>query len=241
MEIIQKETFNQWKETKFERNLCISHASIKSNEFSMNTYAQKNSDISDKDVDNVIALTLHKDGILKSLSIIKKRINDNNNKITTIFRSEYILSDILDSCDTSSDNEIMKTKKILYDFNLSKIEIFLHKINLKKKLNKKSYISCFISIIILFLKSVNTADRCSYKLSRMCTTLNDMCARSCSLNGRRSFCNIIRGNCTGVPLQDTVDLGVHGVLDEIIEGPFITSFVALFFFFFFIYIVINNN
>ncbi|CRG84703.1 hypothetical protein PRELSG_0025650 [Plasmodium relictum] len=160
MEVIQKSNFNQWKETEFERNLCISHASTKSNEFSIGDYIQKNSDISDDDIDNTYALTFRKDEMLRSLGTIKKKINDEDNKITIILpTSIYISSYILDTDFISFNNGIIRTLKTLHHFNLFKSAIFPYNINLKMRLNKKNFMSYIIPIIALYLNPVNAAQR----------------------------------------------------------------------------------
>ncbi|CRG84359.1 hypothetical protein PRELSG_0012050 [Plasmodium relictum] len=242
IEIIQKENFNQWNEEELERNLCISHIYTKSKEFSIDIYEQENSDKSNKDINNISSITLSNDQILRSLSTMKKEINNKDNKITRNFlTSNFISSDILDSDDIFFNNEIIETMKALYYFNLSKIVMFLHKIHLRKRLNKKSYMSCIVSIIILFLQPVNTTQRiCSSRLSFLCNSLSTMCDTNANAEGRSTFCTIIKDQCKGIPRRHVVDLGLHDVLDELIEGPTITAIIAFIFFLFLIYIVMNN-
>ncbi|CRG85127.1 hypothetical protein PRELSG_0005250 [Plasmodium relictum] len=131
---------------------------LKSNEFSIDTYAQ-NSDVSNEDINNESTFEFRKDEILGSLSTVKKNINDKDNKIIAIFpRSIFISSDILHSDNIPLNNEIMKTTKISYDFYLSKIMKFLHIADLRRCFNKKTYMSFIVSIIIFFLQPANTAD-----------------------------------------------------------------------------------
>ncbi|CRH02723.1 hypothetical protein PRELSG_1445700 [Plasmodium relictum] len=159
MEIIQKSNLNQWKEIEFERNLCISHTSRKSNEYSAGTYSPKNSDISYEYIDNTSTSTLSKDEVLRSLSTIKKNINDEDNKITTILSTIIsISSDIIDTYQNTFNNEIVKTIETLHGFNLYSIVMFLHKLNLKSCLNKKYYMSYITLIITLFFQLAYTTE-----------------------------------------------------------------------------------
>ncbi|CRG85760.1 hypothetical protein PRELSG_0015000 [Plasmodium relictum] len=175
MKIVQKENFNQWNETEFERNLCTSHTYTKSKEFSIDAYSQKNIDISNKDINNISAIALSSDEILESLSKVKKKNNNKDTKIATAFPiSESISSDVLDTNDIFLNNEIIETMKISCYFNLSKIMMFLHKIHLGKKLNKKSYMSCIVSIIILFLQYVNASQKiehCTNRFRSICDNI----------------------------------------------------------------------
>ncbi|CRG84698.1 hypothetical protein PRELSG_0025420 [Plasmodium relictum] len=209
IEIIQKENFNQWNEEELERNLCISHIYTKSKEFSIDIYEQENSDKSNKDINNISSITLSNDQILRSLSTMKKEINNKGNKITSNFlTSNFISSDILDSDDIFFNNEIIETMKALYYFNLSKIVMFLHKIHLRKRLNKKSYMSCIVSIIILFLQCINAAEKienCKEKLKSICNNFTGDCISP--YKNSNDLCDTIHHHCR------TYDIDFSGIID----------------------------
>ncbi|CRG84734.1 hypothetical protein PRELSG_0027280 [Plasmodium relictum] len=242
MEIIQKKNFNEWNEAKFERNLRILHTYTKSKEFSIDAYVQKDSDISNKDINNISSISFSNNEILGSLITVKKRINNKDNKIANTFpTSESVSSDILDEDDISFNNETIKTMKTSYYFNLSKIVIFLHKIHFGKKLNKKSYMSCIISIIILFLQPVNTTERrYSNKLSFLCKSLSTMCGTNDNYEGTPAF-YVMKDEYNNYPKIHILDLVLQSFVDEVAgSSPFIAFLFYLSLFFLICY-VMNNN
>ncbi|CRG84073.1 hypothetical protein PRELSG_0017900 [Plasmodium relictum] len=114
-----------------------------------------------------------------------------------------ISSDILDSYHIPFNNEIMKATKTTHNYYLSKIGKFLHKTNLRIRLNNKLYMSFIVSIIILCVQSVNTAEIYNHQLnkfSNFCDKITDKCVIPFKDNPRGSeLCDIINFRCKNLP------------------------------------------
>ncbi|CRG85464.1 hypothetical protein PRELSG_9900400 [Plasmodium relictum] len=117
-------------------------------------------------------------GILKKLNCSQWKKLELKGNLCNSQMPTSISSDILDSYHIPFNNEIMKDTKATHNYYLSKIGKFLHKTNLRIRLNNKLYMSFIVSIIIFFLQSVNTAEIYNQQLSifnRFCNEISRKC------------------------------------------------------------------